>query len=307
MVSVNRKFIYFIANNVESVSWLKEELKINFPFLKPSYSRGTFLTFLNPEAKDFPITVLFARHWGYSQFKGKRQEVLDYFAQLKTDLPLIDCEKMKGEQIPYGKYFEMIPVFEEEYFLGYSEKFTQNNYVLGSPEVSLPVDSPSRAYLKISEVIKVLELPIDEKSVVIEFGSSPGGAVFALLEKGAKVYGVDTGKMHERCLANSKFVWIEKSIQDCTDNDFLETPDWILSDMNLSPFSVLNELKKFSERTKIKPNNGLILTLKMTKKELLKKIKSLKGMVRSLGYEVVFMGQLPSHHTEFSLVAKRLK
>lgn len=302
---VNKKFLYFLTNESKSGGeWLKAELVAHRPDYKFSYSRPGLMTFVNSTEKPISYVPIFSRHFGYSIFRGTKIEAIHHYELLRSKYPLIDCEKKMGEKYPEYPCFELVPVKENEYILGFLEKSFGNDWVLGDPYLTLPEHAPSRAYLKILEVEKILNLNINKGNTVIEFGSAPGGATLALLEKGVTVFGVDTGVMHELCVDHSLFSWVKKSIQETLDSDFEGQIDWILSDMNLSPFAVLGELKKFLERTKCKPVKGIVLTLKMTKKEMLKDLDQIEKKVYKMGFDIYFMGQLPGHNQEFSLVAK---
>lgn len=310
---VNKKFLYFLTNEPKSGGdWLKAELLIHRPEFKFSYSRPGLITYVNSTEKPMNYVPIFSRHFGYSLFRGTKVEAVHHYELMRSKYPLIDCEKKLGEKYPEYPCFELVPVKENEYILGFLEKSFGNDWVLGDPHLTLPEHAPSRAYLKILEVEKTLNLKIAKEDNIIEFGSAPGGATLALLEKGAKVFGVDTGVMHELCLNHPNFISVKKSIQETNAEDFERDEktievDWLLSDMNLSPFAVLGELKKFFERTKIKPTKGIVLTLKMTKKEMLKDLDQIEKKVFKMGFDIRFMGQLPGHNQEFALVAKTSK
>lgn len=302
---VNKKFLYFLTNEQKSGGdWLKAELLLYRPEFKFSYSRPGLITYVNSTEKPINYVPIFSRHFGYSIFRGTKVEAIHHYELLRSKYPLVDCEKKMGEKYPEYPCFELVPVKEDEYLLGFLEKSYGNDWILGDPHLTLPDHAPSRAYLKILEVEKTLNLKIVKGDVAIEFGSAPGGATLALLEKELKVFGVDTGSMHESCTSHPNFVSIKKSIQETNAEDFNHKIDWILSDMNLSPFAVLGELKKFFERTKIKPQKGIVLTLKMTKKEMLKDLEQIEKKIFKMGFDITFMGQLPGHNQEFSLTAK---
>ncbi len=303
---VNKKFLYFLTNEPKSGGdWLKAELLLYRPEFKFSYSRPGLITYINSTEKSISYVPIFSRHFGYSIYRGTKIEATHHYELLRSKFPLVDCEKNLGQKYPGYPCFELVPVKDDEYILGFLEKSFGNDWVLGDPNFALPSHAPSRAYLKILEVARVVNLNFSKNDTIIEFGSAPGGATLALLENGAKIFGVDTGNMHELCTQHAHFVWVRKSIQETEKSDFGESIDWILSDMNLSPFAVLGELKKFFARTQIIPSKGLILTLKMTKKEMLKDLIQIEKKVYNLGFDIHFMGQLPGHNQEFALVGKK--
>ncbi len=304
---MNKKFLYFIINP-DSRELLKAELAMYSPSLKASYNRAGFITFVQEssnEGREFRYSPVFARHFGESIHKGSKLECIDFYNK-NPKHPLVDTDE--ASVYPKAPFYELIQVTPEEYFLGLvtPKAFELENLpVLGNPKFTLPESAPSRAYLKIKEVDLLAGLNLKDSRAVIEFGASPGGAVYYLLENGLKVFGVDTGKMHENCLANPNFKWVNKSIQETLASDFKNTEiDWLISDMNMSPFAVFSELAKFFERTGLRPKKGIVLTLKLTKKEMVKELDHVEKKIFRLGFKIIFMKQVVSHHTEFAIVAR---
>ena len=74
------------------------------------------------------------------------------------------------------------------------------------PIIELPEVAPSRAYLKIAQACSRFKITSNKKLNWIEFGSSPGGASYYLLENFNKVVGVDPAQMDSLCLNNNKFI-----------------------------------------------------------------------------------------------------
>jgi hypothetical protein len=162
-------------------------------------------------------------------------------------------------------------------------------------------DAPSRAWLKIEEAIELFGLGIGEGQCVLEVGCAPGGAAWALLNRGCQVIGVDPAEMDPRVTSNPWFTHIKKPFQELTEKDY-QGVDWWLSDLNLAPGSVLSHLGRLL-RTADKPR-GLVLTLKLAKPEVALELAEHEERVRKWGYQTQ-VRLLPSHHKEVVLIARR--
>ncbi len=167
--------------------------------------------------------------------------------------------------------------------------------------LELRADAPSRAWLKIEEAIELFGLAIGEGQCVLEVGCAPGGAVWALLNRGCQVIGVDPANMDPRVLAHPWFTHLRKPFQELTEKEYAGV-DWWLSDLNLAPGSVLSHLGRLL-RTADKPR-GLVLTLKLAKPEVAVELAEHEERVRQWGYQTQ-VRLLPSHHQEVVLIGRR--
>ncbi len=138
--------------------------------------------------------------------------------------------------------------------------------------------------------------------VAIELGSAPGGAAWALLQRGVEVVGVDPGQMDPRVLAHPKFRWIEGSINVLAPDRLPARADWIVADMNVSPSLTLKHAERLAMRTGAR---RLVLTLKLRSWDLAQKIPGWIEEVRRWGFVEVRAKQLSVHRQEIALVASR--
>ena len=132
----------------------------------------------------------------------------------------------------------------------------------------------------------------------LEIGSAPGGATYALLQRGLSVEGIDPGQMSQVCLDHKKFIHHNVSIQDFRMFSLKNHINWLYVDMNLAPEASLREIERVVEN--IMPSlKGVFLTLKMTKLELVKRVPMYLTLVEQMGLRVVMATQLDSHKQEF--------
>ena len=54
----------------------------------------------------------------------------------------------------------------------------------GRPQILLPPEAPSRAYLKVEEAIRLANIPMRAGDVAVEIGAAPGGVAYAHIHVG---------------------------------------------------------------------------------------------------------------------------
>jgi 23S rRNA C2498 (ribose-2'-O)-methylase RlmM len=191
----------------------------------------------------------------------------------------------------------------EEYWVG--EYILKKTHFQTPGEVSSiekNEDAPSRAYYKIAEAFEAFDLPMDSQEKVLELGSAPGGASLFLLDQDLIVYGVDPALMDKDILKNYNFKHIKKAFETLNENNFREDIDWIVSDVNLPPSVVLQEVDRFL--TFLEPR-GVILTLKLHQDRYLRMLKPVVEAFKKKGFTTVELKYLPSYRQEICLVALR--
>jgi 23S rRNA (cytidine2498-2'-O)-methyltransferase len=172
----------------------------------------------------------------------------------------------------------------------------------GVPHVAIPPAAPSRAWAKIEEAIRWSGLVPRAGDKAIELGSAPGGASFALLERGLEVHGVDPGAMAESVLRyrgprGNRFVHHEKPAAEVERRDLPARFEWLASDVNLAPMVAL----KYVERFVALAHGGLrgaFITLKLNDDGVFAALPRLQQRIAKLGARRVRYTQLPSHRSE---------
>ena len=168
----------------------------------------------------------------------------------------------------------------------------------GSWGLTLPAESPSRAWLKIEEALLWSRTEIKAGDRVVEVGSAPGGASFALLSRGVELYGVDPGQMDERVLRHPKFRHLAVPVASLRRENLPATIQWVLLDMNVSPLVTLHQMSRLVPLLG-ESLLGAFLTLKLNEEGLESKIPELLAKVQDLGLKRVRGVQLFSHRREF--------
>ena len=299
---------YFVLTNPEAEPLLKTEMRIGYPNFKLSYSRSGFLTFKTENATDFSPWM--SRLSGICLGKKPLEELkllpkawlwkrLDSLSAPQELIDLSDKSLFKiGEKVTL-----IMMLGPEEYWVG--EYILKKTHFQTPGEVSSiekNEQAPSRAYYKIAEAFEAFDLPMDSQEKVLELGSAPGGASLFLLDQDLIVYGVDPALMDKEILKNYNFKHIKKAFETLNENNFREDIDWIVSDVNLPPSVVLQEVDRFL--TFLEPR-GVILTLKLHQDRYLRMLKPVVEAFKKKGFTTVELKYLPSYRQEICLVALR--
>lgn len=172
----------------------------------------------------------------------------------------------------------------------------------GRVPLALPSEAPSRAWLKLEEAVAWSRLPLRRDQVAVEIGSAPGGASFALLQRGLKVVGVDPGKMAPQVLAASGFSHLQLSLGDLRLEQLPAKVDWLLMDVNLAPQVALHGVRRIVSA--LRPSlRGVIFTLKLNDWKLAAEVPAFRARVAGMGLEGVRATQLHANRREICVVA----
>lgn len=172
----------------------------------------------------------------------------------------------------------------------------------GRVPLALPGEAPSRAWLKLEEALAWSRLPLRRDQVAVEIGSAPGGASFALLQRGLKVVGVDPGKMAPQVLSASGFSHLQLSLGDLRREQLPAKVDWLLMDVNLAPQVALHGVRRIVST--LRPSlRGVIFTLKLNDWKLAAEVPAFRARVAGMGLEDVRATQLHANRREICVVA----
>lgn len=198
------------------------------------------------------------------------------------------------------------------FFAGWHRHGTRSHASPGAiPRAVLPAEAPSRAWLKLVQALVFAgwegEAALRGRTV-FELGSAPGGASYALLQRGAMVYAVDPGKMDDRVLnytgpGGAELTHLHMLESQVRREMVPEQVDLIVSDLNLPPAVVTGMVEKFCRR--LQPS-ALILTLKINDRTVLAALGECLGAIRRFAPAPIHVTQLPANRDEVCLVAGRL-
>lgn len=174
----------------------------------------------------------------------------------------------------------------------------------GRFDVVRPPDAPSRAYLKLLEGFDFAGLPLAAGLVAVEIGSAPGGAVWAMLERGLEVVAIDFAAMDPRLAARPGFRHLAKNADAVTAAELPPRVDYLLLDVNLAPRAAARLALRLAALRR-DTLRGLVLTLKMNDWSYLANVDELAPQLRALGFPDVRARQLATNRREVCVVATR--
>lgn len=174
----------------------------------------------------------------------------------------------------------------------------------GRMMTALPVQVPSRAWLKLEEATQIFSIPFQAGERALELGSAPGGATRNLLDRGLEVIGVDPNEMDPEVLAHPRFTHVQTTSTNVVPES-VPPLDWILLDVNVPPGTALRGALPFV-RAAGPRLRGLVFTLKMKSWDLAAEIP---GWLRRVGAAAphlsVHARQLSSNGQEICVVGLR--
>lgn len=170
-------------------------------------------------------------------------------------------------------------------------------------QFKLPDQAPSRAWLKIAQAFDYFKFDRSHFKNAIEIGSAPGGASFFLAQQHFQLIGIDPGEMSQQFKSMTKFLHIKKSVQDITKSQLPSQVDLLAVDTNLPAVQSVKESIRIAS---FYPDSlkEIFLTIKLPIPKLIAQLENHKRAIRKLGFNVTYK-QLPSHHREILLYAKR--
>lgn len=197
---------------------------------------------------------------------------------------------------------------EEPLFLGHHEhQAGMHAHPGGLPRITLPEDVPSRAWLKLEQALAwrgwdQLDL---RGQTALDLGCAPGGATYALLQRGMNVLGVDTGEMDPRVLQLAKargvrFDHWRTAAGRLNLTALPQEPALLLCDINLAPPDVLPQLARIQDAIQAR---RLILTIKLNTPALEDRAHEFIAAVRDFAPAPVFATQLAGNRREICVCA----
>lgn len=174
----------------------------------------------------------------------------------------------------------------------------------GLPRIVLPAHAPSRAWLKLEQALawrgwNTLDF---RGCTALDLGCAPGGASLALLDRGMKVIGVDTGEMDEAVLRHDSggFRHLRMPLARL-DPAKVSTPiSLLLCDINLGPPEVLPHIARLCGSMRIP---RLILTLKMNQPSYERRLDEFSSFIHEFAPSPVIIRQLAANRREVCVMA----
>lgn len=325
------QFLFFCVNKGNE-KLLKTELSIFYPELKLSYSRKGFLTYKNQGVQYDPSTIsqlrpVFASRVGLSLGKASPKELkkkiksscdelgLDFGTclihsfSIGTDFEL-DAESIFEKEV--NRYsanaksvIDVVALGEREVWFGvHTVASGITRYPNSRVEVDIPLDAPSKGYLKLAEIAQLYALSFQASDSWLDFGSAPGGATLYLLDKGCKVWGIDPANVLASLTENKNYTHIFTPVQDLSQESLPANIHWVHADLNLKPTQAIKEVlrlcKKYHHSLK-----GVVFTVQLPNLDYIENLEDFEDQFYDWGFSDILSAQVPSHKQEFVILARR--
>lgn len=170
----------------------------------------------------------------------------------------------------------------------------------GRARMKRTADAPSRAAMKLDEALEWLGVAPGRGDLCVDLGSAPGGWTRRLLERGARVWSVDTGLLAEDLRQHPRVKHFHQSAFSFTPP---EPCDWLFCDMAWRPLEVAQLLAKWARN---RWATQLVANVKLPMKDKLPVVARVTGTLEAAGWATVQARQLYHDRDEVTLRAVRL-
>lgn len=194
--------------------------------------------------------------------------------------------------------------------LGLHRHTTHNQAAPGGlPRITVPAEAPSRTWLKMEQAL--IWAGWDGPNVlkgktVLELSSSPGGASYSLLQRGANVIGVDTGAMSPVVLdfpGPGQFTHMDMSAGDLADVPLPANVKLLVADLNIAPPQMLRHLERIQMRLHAP---AMLVTMKINNTAMERSMDRFIGALRRFAPAPLRATQLPANRAEICVMAGKL-
>lgn len=291
---------FYCLTNPGFEAKLKAEAGDHAPDLHPSFSRPGFVTFKATKPRAVP-RFTFARVSGRFLAKGNAEAAETAIAgegrgRTVHRFSLADGKGTGPEAPVGGEILDVVALASDEYWWGFRKVDPWGWGVPGGvPNLLLPDEAPSRAWLKLEEMLLWSRWSPGPGTVALELGSAPGGASWALLNRGATVIGVDVAPMAAVCLENPRFQLRAISVRDLRKKDLPDNVEVLFCDLGLKPVEAVPQVRHLCQ---ILPSiKRVYYTLKMGEGQSTADLDGWRDAIRKLGF-TVRSTHLPSNRME---------
>ncbi|MBI1947524.1 MAG: hypothetical protein HYS27_17670 [Deltaproteobacteria bacterium] len=181
----------------------------------------------------------------------------------------------------------------------------------GRPRVTIAAPDqggpPSRAYLKLREVLERAALEPRPGERALEIGAAPGGAAMLLLELGLDVVGVDPNEMDARVAAHPRFVHVRTPSTQLEPSRIAGPFHWLLVDVNVPPGTALRGALPFVA-AHVDTLRGVVFTLKLKQWSMVAELPDwLRRLERAAPRLAFTATSVASHGQELVAVGRRVQ
>lgn len=321
----------FVVSNVASTPLAKTEVLERHPAARFAFSRPGLVTFrLEAASPSFGAEELvFARVSGQSVGKaGSLEEalglapevgVVHVFPRDPEDAPSIARARALRDELGPRRLatvpsragelvLDVVVAEGEPLFVGVHAHGPGRWACAGGlPEVTVPPESPSRAFAKLEEALAWSGLSPRRGTEVVELGAAPGGATLACLLRGLPVTAVDPAELDPRVRAfvgpgGARATFVQRPAGSVQKDELPRDARLLVVDMNLAPPVALRYVQRV--RAMLPRLEAAVITVKLNDERMIAQASRWVELVRAMGFASVRATQLPSHRQEMVVVAR---
>lgn len=350
LAPMNAAFVFATCSK-ESTAWLKRDVTRLHPELRLAFSRPGFVSWKWESLSADPLradivpqsAVASVCGWGIGQAKTidelvelvsahmtknaclhvfalERQPhdpevVAQTISTLQAALLAIGSEtRINVPARVDQKVVDVIVLDAKRWFVGWHAQSAERFGGAGGVEPQVvDATSPSRAYAKVAELLRLGELDLRPRDTVVELGAAPGGGTLYLLQRGAHVWAVDPAPLAPSVLKfapaeGSALTALQMAAGNVNKEHLPKRVDYLISDVNLAPTVSLRYLERLCALGR--PRAGILVNLKVNDERAEALLPSVLERVRTLGLRIglarMRVGQVPSHRREVGVVLRRV-
>lgn len=159
-------------------------------------------------------------------------------------------------------------------------------------------DAPSRAAMKLDEALEWVGIAPGKGDLCVDLGSAPGGWTRRILERGARVWSVDTGLLAPDLAKHARVKHFHQTAFAFTPE---EPVDWLFCDMAWRPLEVAQLLAKWGRRRWART---LVANVKLPMKKKAEMVEEVRAIVASGGWTRIRTRQLYHDREEITMTAR---
>ncbi|MBL8939330.1 MAG: 23S rRNA (cytidine(2498)-2'-O)-methyltransferase RlmM [Archangium sp.] len=169
----------------------------------------------------------------------------------------------------------------------------------GRARMKRTADAPSRAAMKLDEALEWVGIAPGKGDLCVDLGSAPGGWTRRILERGARVWSVDTGLLAPDLAKHARVKHFHQTAFAFTPE---EPADWLFCDMAWRPVEVAQLLAKWARN---RWATQLVANIKLPMKDKLPVVTRVRALLEDGGWSNVTLRQLYHDRDEVTVKAVR--
>ena len=223
---------------------------------------------------------------------------------------LITDEQKMGDRKARGVVLDTFKVSEDQFYVG-ARFQVRGDFApfAGASPIPMNNHAPTYHYLTLAESFKHFRPLVAHDEIFLDIhGVEQAGRAYYLLEKGFRVVSVDKRDTPTAITRDFKedYLHLQQDFMEMTAKNFRGLPplDWAVCRLGSGDQHLLEHLLTIMDDND--ESKGLMLTFYLESPKELITIRKMIEMIKETSFSHLKTGQVPSHKSEFSIIATRL-